>query len=411
MQNSRKAVLYISFDGMTDPLGQSQVIPYLQGLQKHNYDITLISFEKKDRYFRYSETISSILSESGIKWTPLSYTTKPPVISTLWDLYRLKRKFITLHKIRNFELLHCRSYISALMGLHIKRKYNIPFLFDMRGFWANERVDGELWSLKNPLYQIIFKYFKRKEKEFFRESTHIISLTNTGKTEILNNITPGIPAEKITIIPCCADTELFNIQKDQENSSLLRNKLNIPTGSFVFAYLGSIGTWYMTEEMLDFFSEFKKKYINAIFLFITKDDPLKINSYLTGKDIDADSIRIMPAERKEIPELLSLCKFTMFFLKPAYSHKARSPVKLGESLCMGVPVLCNSNIGDNEQILTENNAGLIVDITDSSSYKLITNKIDSIISIDKYHIRNTALKYFRLEDGIKKYVDVYNSIT
>ena len=40
-----KNVLYISYDGMTDPLGQSQVLPYLSGLSKEGYSFHLISFE------------------------------------------------------------------------------------------------------------------------------------------------------------------------------------------------------------------------------------------------------------------------------------------------------------------------------------------------------------------------------
>ncbi len=43
-------VLYISYDGMTDPLGQSQVLPYLIGLSEQGYAFDLISFEKKERF-------------------------------------------------------------------------------------------------------------------------------------------------------------------------------------------------------------------------------------------------------------------------------------------------------------------------------------------------------------------------
>ena len=35
--------LYISYDGMTDPLGRSQVLPYLEGLAKRGHEITLVS--------------------------------------------------------------------------------------------------------------------------------------------------------------------------------------------------------------------------------------------------------------------------------------------------------------------------------------------------------------------------------
>ena len=50
MDDVSKRVLYISYDGMTDPLGQSQVIPYLQGLTGKGYHFSLVSFEKKNRF-------------------------------------------------------------------------------------------------------------------------------------------------------------------------------------------------------------------------------------------------------------------------------------------------------------------------------------------------------------------------
>ena len=52
MSNRAKRILFISYDGMTDPLGQSQVIPYLQGLSKHGYEIFLLSCEKKQAFTR-----------------------------------------------------------------------------------------------------------------------------------------------------------------------------------------------------------------------------------------------------------------------------------------------------------------------------------------------------------------------
>ena len=59
-------VLYISYDGMTDPLGQSQVIPYIEGLSKLGYQFTLISFEKTDRFEKFAMEISARLRQSNI---------------------------------------------------------------------------------------------------------------------------------------------------------------------------------------------------------------------------------------------------------------------------------------------------------------------------------------------------------
>ena len=41
-------VLYLSYDGALDPLGQSQVVPYVIGLASLGFRMRLISFEKPE---------------------------------------------------------------------------------------------------------------------------------------------------------------------------------------------------------------------------------------------------------------------------------------------------------------------------------------------------------------------------
>ena len=95
--------LYLSYDGMTDPLGQSQVLPYLIGLSsKKGNEFTLISFEKRERYFSQKEFIDKICIDHNIKWVPLFYTKRPPVLSTLFDVYKMKHTAKKLHQHINF---------------------------------------------------------------------------------------------------------------------------------------------------------------------------------------------------------------------------------------------------------------------------------------------------------------------
>src|SRR5687767_8442080 len=109
----QKAVLYLSYDGLTDPLGQSQIIPYLAGLSDAGYTITIVSFEKPDRFLKSSGNIDRFCKEKNLLWEPLVYHKHPPVISTVYDLYKLRKKVIDLHRLRNFSIVHCRSYVTS----------------------------------------------------------------------------------------------------------------------------------------------------------------------------------------------------------------------------------------------------------------------------------------------------------
>src|SRR3954464_14080128 len=78
----RPRVFYVSYDGVEEPLGRSQVLGYLKGLAS-TYDITLISFEKSAESRR---SLRDELAESAIEWRRLRYHHRPPVLSTAWDV-------------------------------------------------------------------------------------------------------------------------------------------------------------------------------------------------------------------------------------------------------------------------------------------------------------------------------------
>src|SRR5205085_11687182 len=104
-----------------------------------------------------------------------------PILSAIYDVTRMRRLAWALHRDCDFDVVHCRSYLPALVGLHLKRRRGVPFLFDMRGFWADERVDGGVWKLTNPAMRAVFGFLKRREADFLREANHVISLTEAGR--------------------------------------------------------------------------------------------------------------------------------------------------------------------------------------------------------------------------------------
>src|SRR5690554_1984280 len=175
MTNKNK-VLYVSYDGMTDALGQSQVIPYLKELAKREFEIHILSAEKLINFQNKKDFISKIFTEANIVWHHINYTKNPPIISSLKDIYCLKKKAVKLNKKYNYKIIHCRSYISAFVGMKMKKKFAAKFLFDMRGFYADERVDGNLWNKKNLVFKLVYDYFKRKEKVFLENADYTVSL-------------------------------------------------------------------------------------------------------------------------------------------------------------------------------------------------------------------------------------------
>ncbi len=400
-------ILYISYDGMTDPLGQSQVLPYIIGLSKKGYDFTLLSCEKPSKYEKYASQIREITTMYGIDWHPLPFTSSPPILSKIKDLYILKYTAKRLHKKKKFDLIHCRSYVSADAGNQLKMKYNVKFLFDMRGFWVDERVDGGLWNQKNPFYKWLYKHYKKKEASYLKNADMIISLTEAGKSEMRNwKNGSNLP---IKVIPCSTDFDLFNLQSDTTKLKS-RAKLGLKESDLVVSYLGSLGTWYMLDEMLDFFELLKQKYPTAIFLFLTPDNPEIIYKKLSGRTLSKKDVIIKFANRNEVSDLLAASDFSLFFIKPSYSKISSSPTKLGEILAKGIPVICNSKVGDVQEIVTSTKGGLILDNLDNQSYLRVINEIPRMLLMDSMNIRNKAFEYYSLNKAVDKYEECYKTI-
>jgi glycosyltransferase involved in cell wall biosynthesis len=184
----------------------------------------------------------------------------------------MRKLAFKLNETYRFSIVHCRSYLSAIVGLVMKKKFKTKFLFDMRGFWADERIDGKIWSLANPVFKVVYNFFKRKEKQFFLESDYVISLTQNGKDEICSWNGFNQLESKIQVIPCCADLTKFDPTQITDSKKIeLQQNLKIEPNQFVLGYVGSIGTWYMLDEMLDFFKIQKLKNEKLHFLFLTKD--------------------------------------------------------------------------------------------------------------------------------------------
>jgi len=396
---------------MTDPLGQSQVLPYLVGLAAKGHVITLLSCEKTARYAVSAEKIKAIVVNAGIKWVTVKYTSKPKVISTLFDVFKLKRNAFKLHRNYKFDIVHCRSYISALAGLALKRRCGVRFVFDMRGLWADERIDGKIWNIKNPVFKIIYRYFKKKEKEFLIESDYTISLTSKGKNEILSWDELKNKKVNFEVIPCCCDTELFNPSHvSAENKAKARKDVGVRDDSLVVAYLGSVGTWYLPEEMFRFFKKLILKRPDSIFLFITPDNPNEIIEMALRLGIPEDKLIIREASRQMVPVLLGAADISLFFIKPAYSKKASSPTKQAEIMSLGQPIICNSDIGDTDEIINEAGAGIVInDFTDDEFDRAI-GKLDDILSIPPENIRQAAINRFDLSIGVELYNGVYKKI-
>src|SRR5213075_1766408 len=118
--------------GLIEPLGRTQVLPYVCGLAA-THDMTVLSFEKRVRSAadddRDTQEIDGMLAARGIRWIRLRYHKRPSLPATLGDILHGAVRVIREHRRRRLDLVHARGHVSAAIAWLVRKRAGVPFLF------------------------------------------------------------------------------------------------------------------------------------------------------------------------------------------------------------------------------------------------------------------------------------------
>lgn len=394
---AKPAILYISYDGMLEPLGQSQVLSYLEKLAG-DYRIRLISFEKKEDWVdgEERERIRSRIAAAGIAWIPLRYHKAPTAPATAFDIFlgTIAALYQTIrHRI---AIVHARSYVPALMALVVKRLTGAKFLFDMRGFWADERLDAGIWPAGSRLYRTA----KRLEKNFLCGADHVVTLTQASALEIRRFRYLRDSPPPITIIPTCADLSRF------------RRRSGPRDRPFTLGFVGAAGTWSLFDQVLVCFEMLLDERPDARLLIVNRNEHDFIRQRIAERGIEPARIDLVEASHEDVPALISRMSAGAAVRKQAYSQLACAPTKLAEYLGCGVPCLANEGIGDVKALLEESRVGIVLhdfspDEVRDGMRRLL--KLTQEKDIEERCVA-AAQRHFSLESGARSYNEIYRQL-
>ena len=302
MTLANRRVLYISYNGMLDPLGQSQVLPYLRELSKCGVRFTLLSFERAATFssdgIAKRDALREQLAAEGIVWHALRYHQKPSLPATVYDVRHGLRYAKGLVRRDRIEMVHARSHIAAAIALQLKKRFGLKMIFDLRGLMADEYVDANHWRKGGVRYRIT----KRMEHRALAEADGIVTLTEKVWPEIKAWDALRDRAVLHEVVPCCVDLELFRF--DPEARERRRAELGIQN-RLVLVYSGSIGGWYLTDQMADFFAALLQKRSDAHFLWLTQGSAEMISDLMNKRGISTTHYTVLSSTPSEVWSYLS----------------------------------------------------------------------------------------------------------
>ena len=395
----KNSTLYLSRNGLLEPLGQSQVFAYLRGLSR-DYNITLITYEKDEDWADKArlQKARRDCKDLGIRWLPQHFRQRPKIVAPAFSMIRMV--WLVRREVRRsgIRLIHARSNIPAATALAVSWMTGVPFLFDLRSLFPEELITARRMRRGSFLHRAIIW----AERVCLAKSAAVISQTHVAVNHLKSVYPTELKNQRLVMIPTCADLDRFTPPLDR------------PSGPTVHGCIGTIlSGWFRTDWLAAWLSAVAQNDTDARFEIVTRDDADRVRVALDPMNKFGDRLMIGPRPSEEMPAAVRGHDLTvMFYAGGEVSELGRSPTRMAEVLGCGLPVVANEGVGDVADIIRRYNVGVVVKDGSQAAMMAALDELKALRSDPDLpsRCRKAAEEVFSLQAGTEAYRKLYAKI-
>jgi glycosyltransferase involved in cell wall biosynthesis len=261
----------------------------------------------------------------------------------------------------SIDVLMPRSNLPALACLLALKGVRLPVVFDADGLPLDERVDFSGASASGVAHRLL----RDVEAEMVRRADRVLTRTQRAVEILFARGGAGTAQNKFHVVGNGRDAARF-FPGDEAARCATRQELGIDVAAPLLVYAGSLGEQYCLIEMLQLFEAVKRRRAEA-WLLILSGSPDLARAALSARPAlnSAIVVKVVPAD--EVPRYLACADLGLALRRPSFSMQAVAPIKLGEYLLCGLPVVATAGIGDTVAISAD--AGLLLRDMDEAELK------------------------------------------
>jgi glycosyltransferase involved in cell wall biosynthesis len=387
-------VLYLSRDGVLDGLGDSQILGYLRSLaDAHRF--WLLTFEKS---MADAEPLRAQLAARGITWRAIPFEGSGSPVRAGWGLLRFTLVALRLAVVHRIRIVHARSYVPCAIALVVRWLClgRPRVIFDMRGFWVDERAEARGWRRDRRIYRA----GKWLERRLLRGAGEIVTLNHGARAEVarLGGTAP------VTVIPTCVDVERFTRDTGAPPPVFApwRDRL-------IFVYVGAAGFWQDPRTLAAFLAVAREEREDLAVVCLLRAGAEEMRRALAGAGLDTISHVGENVRAAELPRWLSAASVGLIWYRPAFSRLGNFPTKLGEYLACGLPVVIAGATADSVELVTRERVGVVVRGFSPESYRDAITEIVDLLKDPQTATRccEVAERELAVRVGVARYAEIY----
>lgn len=398
-------ILFVTWDGPQSSYLEGLFLPIFKKLKEVGINFHILQFTWADQQSVAERKAVSL--EAGCSYQSVSVLRKPVALGSVITAligYRHIRKAITAH---NIDVVLPRSTLPALSTLLALRGRATRFVFDADGLPLDERID---FAGQSPT-SLVYRLLRDIEAQAVGQADTVLTRSVKASEILLARAGAGTKEDKFNVVSNGRDIELFS-PGSSETRSEMREALGVNADAPLLVYAGSIGPQYCATEMLHLFELIKKERPDSHFLVLTGSPNIMEQKIAAKPDLISEvTIKRVPAN--EVPAYLACADLGIGFRQTSFSMQGVAPIKLGEYLLCGLPLVATKGIGDTHAIDTK--AGFLVEVMDEFELKSVADwfvgqvlpQRDSL----REHCRQVGVAHFSLEASADSYHKALTAVT
>lgn len=273
---------------------------------------------------------------------------------------------------------HCRGEHMTLWARMLKQRYkDDAVVLDMRGYRPLELyVNEEIYDEKdmNEAQRANYHANIAFVTDIINQSDAVCTVSEPLRQYIIEHVN----APKDTaLIPCCVTKTIPGTHREE-----IRKELNLGNKTAIL-YLGGTQRYQHLEDLvIPFLKAATDMSEDNVAVFITQNKG-KMLKLIRQFGVNEERIRLLSAPQDEVGKYLSAMNMGLLLRSPNALNNFSQPVKFGEYLSAGLPVILEEGTGNIAKMLAEHKIGCVVKLTGKTDKDDFDNEIMKALNWEK----------------------------
>ena len=402
--NQRHAIIYV-YNSCNDPLFKAVMLPCLRYAAQHQPDLHfhLITYEQVEYALDASQTAAmhTSLGADRIAWYPLKWHSGR--FKLLKKAYDLLLGFLLVVRLR---LSPGATSISAMATVAGAFAYMMAKVTGLRYFCfqyephSEFMLDCGVWPATSMAYRGLH-YMERV-------SGMGADFLTTGTVHMMKRLEAWGTKAKVYKLPSCVDETKIYFRPDGRQR--VRAKYSIPADRPVVLYLGKFGGIYYDREIAVMFRALQQLNSELFFLVVSPDTPEHITGLMQAEGLIPGSYTVTRSPYEQVQDYISAADFGMVAVPALPSQQFRSPIKVGEYLCCGLPYLVCAGVSEDDLVAAQYEVGVVVNAYSASEAQRVYPQIEHFLRADKKALRARCRTAGIAYRGMSQFLPTANTV-